>query len=812
MGGGRASVSRGAAGAESYLAEAGDVLRFVEALPDLVGEGERTVIEKAAALLQAFEKRLLASGAPQSAAAPARYALAVLIDQAVRRQKAVRMSAWSAAAHARLFDGRDMSVERIRKFRDTARNAGGDYAPLEMFLAGIIERLEGARRSRPRSSARPTVLVLGGVVALIVALVLYAVFLDYRYHARTFSAFAAEVRAIEAGEDGLAERLDRLAAAVERVENASELAPLSGLPALPYASSAARARAVLSDRVNAGLPRAVAELIEREFATEGESLPLYDTLRVWSVLAGETEWSAGYVGGWLADRSEGEALARYAGLLTGPDRSLPPPDAELVRQARDFAADLSEPERAWLELKRSDGARALEPWSSDRAVPGLREVVVRRSGRPLDAGMVGLFTERGWEYARQIGAGTAVQRARDVAPVVLGISPDRRNDSPDILLERLQRETVERWKSWLSDLRVRPFSERDTALLISGSLAQRNSPLDALIREVWRQVGGEDRSRPHEAQVGIIAPAFGAMIQYAEQGRLSEISSLFAALNVALSTIDFDEDRGAERLMSVQDRSRSIRALAAAPPIVAQITEDVLAQTSAAHSSLLSNPLTRQWQRDVYPLCHATVNESYPFNGGPDASLEDFDRLFSPDGLIRRFVASAARYIDTSGEVWRWKPEARLTGLSPETAEFLQKAAAISEAFFSGTGTLTTEVRLAALAERGEAMVFIGGDGVPVRADASTKTLSWPGPDPAQGAEVAFREGAATERVIGDGPWGLYRILDGTRLRIRDGGERVLVDLRTEAGRLFLEMGFSDPLNPVAARSLVSGLVCPPVL
>ena len=39
--------------------------------------------------------------------------------------------------------------------------------------------------------------------------------------------------------------------------------------------------------------------------------------------------------------------------------------------------------------------------------------------------------------------------------------------------------------------------------------------------------------------------------------------------------------------------------------------------------------------------------------------------------------------------------------------------------------------------------------------------------------------------------------------------QRFLVDVRTEAGRLFLEMAFPEPANPVAVRSLLRGFDCP---
>ncbi|NJO32458.1 MAG: hypothetical protein HC869_04330 [Rhodospirillales bacterium] len=97
------------------------------------------------------------------------------------------------------------------------------------------------------------------------------------------------------------------------------------------------------------------------------------------------------------------------------------------------------------------------------------------------------------------------------------------------------------------------------------------------------------------------------MIQYVEQGRMGDIASLFAALNVALGVMDRDEDTGLQRLMSVQDRANSIATLRQAPTVVVQIVEDVLAQTAEAHADMLTNPITRSWQAEVLPLCKAAV-------------------------------------------------------------------------------------------------------------------------------------------------------------------------------------------------------------
>ena len=823
MGRGRPSLTRAArpgatATAEPYATAAEEVWRFVDAIPEISREGERTLAERAAGVLGRFEAQVVAAGAPAAAGPPARYALAVAIDQEARRQKRLRLSAWGAAAHSRLFDGRDMSVDQLRRFRDTAAGAGADYAPVAAFLDGVIARISGERQRRETASRSPTLMILGGLVGLAVALAGYAVFLDYRYHAKTYAAYLADAERLPAVEDpedlaGLAARLTALQVLSGRVDRAAASAPLAGVFTLDAYAADAAADELYRSEVAGRLPDAIRRAIGETLATEGDPLPLYDALRAWATLTGEVGWAPGYVAGWLEEQErlpEAAALAPHVAALAAASPGLEAPDPEILAQARAFAAEAPEPERAWLELRRLADTRALPAWEPETAVPGLAEVVSRRSGAALGDGMAGLFTEAGWTHARREGAGIAVQRAREVAPVVLGTAPPTRNDTPDVLMEVLQRETIAHWRAWLDDLRVRPFNDADSAIRISGALAQADSPLGALIREVWRQVGGRDQTRSYDMrqEIGV---AFVPLIQYEESGKLSEISSLFAALNVALASIDFDEERGSERLMSVQTLARSVNALTAAPPIVVQITEDVLAQTAAAHASFTGHPLTRTWQGRVYPLCRA-VTLGYPFGEGADVPAADVAALFGPDGAIPGFLAQVAdRHIDMTGERWRWKPQERLSGLTPESAEFLQRAAAVSAALFA-RGRLGGPVTVSALAERGEAAMYLGGAGVPVRATGDPENIDWPGPDPTQGAEVTFRSGTQSERLFGEGPWGLYRILDATRIRLRDDGARALVDLRTGAGRVFVEMAFDAPANFITARKLMEGLECPPVL
>ncbi|ETX26753.1 ImcF-related family protein [Roseivivax isoporae] len=800
---------------------AAPILRFIEDLPRRARhEGAKRLATEAGGLLARFESDAGRGGAHPHTLKPARYALAVLIDQTARQARGLSLSAWNAVAAGQLFEGREMTLARIREFRATARGQGEAFAPLAAFLDAMLARIGEVRAGPRRLSGGGWLPRAAGFVLLVLgALGGYAGWLEWRYHAPMIAEFDAEalVIGLDRPQQGaeLVRRLDALQAARDRVVQAGARAPFRGIVRLPAGNSAAHAGAAYDAAVARHVPGAVADAIETVLATEGEGLVLYDALRAWAVLTGRVDWQPGYLAGWLRD-NEGRiatgGLARHLGPLAGASTDIVATDTVVMDQARAFAAETPEPARAWLELLRSDEMRALPDWTPATAVPDIPRVVLRRSGRPVEEGLPGLFTARGWTEAREIGVGLAVQRARALDRQITGQDLAPENSTPDLLMDRLHAETIAAWKAWLADLRVRPFAERETAIVVSGLLAQAENPLSALLREVWNQAGGNDRRRSHDQQLAL-AREFGPMIQYVEAGRMAEIAQLFSALNVALGALDIDAGRGARRLMSIQDRARSVAALQSAPRIVVQIAEDVLAQTAQPQAiETASNPLARHWQTEVFPLCRDALAARYPFSEGRDADPVQIAALLGPQGALNQFLQSSALpFLETDESPWRWKPEARFAGLSPESAAFLERAAQASEGLF-GPGGMDHTLRLAALAERGQTMVSIGGQSVPVRASGVPAVLTWPGTAPDAGIEVAFRESADAARIAHRGPWGLYRLLDGLRLRLRDDGARVLLDLRNEAGRVFLEVGFDAALNPVSVRPALQGLACPPAL
>ncbi len=809
--------------AEPFLSAARPVLRMAEALQTVRGRAVPDLIREAAAALDRFGVDLARAGGKPAAIPPARLALALLLDQGARANRTLDLAAWAAGALRHLFDGRDMTADQLADFARRARAAGPDFASAAAFLDHCGAELAGTRTRFDRSTGPNwTGMVAVLVLAFMAAVAGWAGYVEWRFHAQLRAVFAADALAEGLDRPGpfpdLAERLGRLAEARDRVAAQAGHAPIRLFAGVGGWDAARAADAAYRAAVNRHLPGALARAVDDAIATEGDPVTLYDTLRAWAILSGSADFAPDYLAGWLAARGEGEpllaALAPHVQALTPPFAGLPQPDPELMDQARGFAAEADEPDRAFLELLRSAGAAGLSGWRLPDKIPGLADVLQRRSGRALTDPIPGLFTADGWTYARDVGAGVAVQTARaEAARLFPGAALASHNDTPDLIMARLQGETLDRWAAFIGDLRVRPFVDPEAAIMVSGRLSAADTPLATLFRDVWNEVGGNDRLRAHDLQISV-ATRFGPMIQYVEQGHMADISAIFAALNVALGTIDRDAETGLQRLMSVQDRAQSIAALRQAPTVVVQIVEDALAQTAEAHADMLTNPLTRAWQAEVLPLCKTGIEGRFPFDpAGQDADPATVAQLLAPGGALARFFHSRAEaYIDRSGPEWRWKPEARFSGLTPESAEFFRRADALAGGLFAPDGRLAADFTLTALAAKGEAFVAVGGAGGIVDTGTDSLSLSWPGTAPEAGVEVSFKTPEGEALLKEAGPWGLMRLLLPLRLRERDDGQRFLVDLKTGPARLFVELGFGSANNPLARRGLIRGFACPPVL
>ena len=798
------------AGGDPYAAIARPALEFSRGLERAQKPDPLALAAEARRLIGRFEQDGRRAGLPPEAVLDARDALTALINARALANPGLSPRDWTRALGAALPPA--PPPEELRRRAEAAARAEPSRRDLARFLRHCLEAVEAARPARPaRTGAGLWVSLL---LALGLGLAGWVGWVEWHYRA-TLLARLPDVEALaaataDASPPRRAAALDAVAAAAGEVTAAAPDSPAGLLHLLPFADPAAAARRAYARAADALLPGPLWQALDTAVATEGDPDALYDTLRARAILEGRSAWQPGFLAGWAAER-EGAipalvGLARHVPALSGPAPPSAPEDVEIVAQARAFAAEGTPAGRAFLELNRSDAAAAVPDWHLPEAVPALAPVLVRRSGRPLTEGIPGLHTAAGWAAARDGAVAAAMALAADEGARLLGAGGAA---APEAVLDRLQAGTLDAWTAYLADLRVRPFTDQPGAVMISGALATRDSPLAALITEVWRQTGGLDRGRTHAQQLRVAA-AFGPAIQFVEQGRMAEVSRLFAGLNVAVAALGADADLGEQRLMGIQAQAASIATLNLAPSLVGQIIEDVLAQTAAANPALGRRSEPVLWRASVGPACAAAVTGRYPFAEGPDADPAALARLFGPEGLVTTFLRDRlAPLIDTGESPWRWKPEARLSGFAPESAAFFERVAAIGPVYFAGDALASAPFTLETLAERDRARLTLGGAEAALDTTGGPAALTWPGPNPAEGVAIAFAGGARTGQP---GAWGLLRLLDGLRLRERDGGRRYLVDLRLAEARAYLRVTFDSASNPVSARPLLRGLGCPPTL
>lgn len=806
------------------------------------------IAAEAKALLAAFDRDAGRSDLSAAAITTARDALVAVLDARARTNPALPVRAWARALRDTVPRRKIFTPDALRTEAAAAERAGPAYRDLARFLRTCGEAVAAADAAAARLK-RPGQRPWGLIAILVVVLTGagWGGYAEYRYREALIARLPDFEQATLAGRRlppaAAGAQLDALAATVAAIEADVPDAPLGLIGRIPALDPGKAARAGYARAVAAAVAAPLGNAVDLALATEGEPTALYDSLRLWRILSGSAPWQPSYVAGWIADRAaahpELQALAGHLSALGAPPDGLPRPDPEAIAESRRIAAEGSPADRAFVELRRSGETAALPAWTPPADVAALGAVLARRSGAAVFTGLSGLYTVDGWSYARDRGVPAAIETARREAAALLGPGAGAPVE-PAAVLALLQQRTVETWTGWLSDLRVRAMTDQPSAMLITGRLAARGAPLAALFQAVWREAGGEDRGRGHADQLRV-ATALGPSIQYVQQGHMADISQLFAGLNVTLAALDRRVPVADRQLLDIEGRARSILALQQAPPLVAGIIEDVLAQSATARVDLAaaSAPLDLGTATPVAPdkpaapapappptapqplatdprnaafaaACRATVTGRYPFADGADADLDAVAALFGPTGLVRRtYGADVAALVDTTRSPWVWKPEARLSGRTPEAAAFLQRAFAIGDALFPEASRPAPALTLVALAQRGAATVGLGGRTAPVSTTAEPVTLAWPGPDAAGGFTVAMDGGKGVRRLGEGGPWGLQRFLDGLRLRAREDGRRFLLDVRDGEARIYVQMEFGSPLNPVTARGLMKGLACP---
>jgi type VI secretion system protein ImpL len=533
------------------------------------------------------------------------------------------------------------------------------------------------------------------------------------------------------------------------------------------------------------------------------------------------DWAAAYPG--PAAQPIRDSLEKHLAALL--DQPLPrvPLDGALVESARATFSRVTLADRVYASIQRSPAATALPPWRPSDALgaSGVR-VFVRRSGTPMTDGIPGFYTVDGF-YKVLLPQLPIATRQVASDSWVLGKQSEIDPNSPQVL--NLQNDVVKlytndyakQWDAMLNDIDVEPLTNLQQAVQDLYVLSSPQSPMRDLLTSITRQLTLTQAPPQPASAAGVAAGATAAASAAAANAANSATNSLQGL---------FGSTKGAPPVppgKAIEDRYAALIAFVGKGPGAPldgalKLLNDVqvqLAQIANAGPGGAAAPaaggdpaqlLQAEASRDPQPvqrwlvalaingntqrsggakkaaaeafsapggpasLCKQAVSGRYPFTSGSpnDIPLDDFGRLFSPNGMINQFFNQQLRpFVDTSGPVWKAQAVAGVAPpVSPGDLAQFQRAAAIGDLFFAG-GAAQPTVRFditPQTLDSGAKQVTLDLDGLVINyahGPQRPTSVTWPGANRMNSARLVFDPPPAGGGVLqANGPWALFRLFD----------------------------------------------------
>lgn len=433
-----------------------------------------------------------------------------------------------------------------------------------------------------------------------------------------------------------------------------------------------------------------------------------------------------------------------------------------------------------------------------------------------------LYTRAGFQdfYLRQLAS--VAQRVADDEWVLGqggqlgGVDQELLRLGPE-MLDRYSKSFVGAWNGVLDRLRFKPLAADRPQYLMLSAAASPNSPIRVLFEAIASEttLTGEAVAAPDEQLrqglnlIGINLPsgksqsrAGAAFANAGETVPGANIEAQFRSYHVLASGPpgrrpidalirnlgDIHESltmaaavAQAERVgANLQLQISNLRANASRLP--KSLSRMVLAaadefEGDAAEASI--EELNRILTDSVARPCEDALVGRYPFNSSSNAdmSMEDFARIFAPDGILDRFFAqNLSPLVSMSGQNWDWKQDTQIgRKLSKATLRKFQLAAEIRDAFFPMGGSIPavniTLTPFSLHAEADQALLDVNGQIVQsYQAGSSAATITWPG-SLASGStalsltpELPGRESS----IRFDGAWSLKRLFNTATFNKKD--------------------------------------------
>ncbi|MGA0614033.1 type VI secretion system membrane subunit TssM [Paracoccus sp. KR1-242] len=339
------------------------------------------------------------------------------------------------------------------------------------------------------------------------------------------------------------------------------------------------------------LPRLLVRLEDQMQSSINDQVALFDLLKVYLMLGQvgpmdrdmvedllAADWSRAYAG---SSRDELRAvLAQHLdALLSAPMQKIDL-NADLVAQVQDVLTRMPQAQRIYKGIMQTDMARQLPAWRpTDIGGPAIARAFVRSSGKPLNEGIEGIYTRRGFhEVFLPEALRVSAQIQRDA--FVLGpaasqqLSQDALTALSRDILALYYNDYVARYDQMLSDLDIVPLQSLPHAVEVTNVLSGPASPIRHVLEAIAKETRLADVDDPTPAPAdsktgGEVAADVGAVaaalpVKVLPSGALSTLPAQSRKILDALSAPEVPGGEPVPQGSYVQKRFEAIQALVTA--------------------------------------------------------------------------------------------------------------------------------------------------------------------------------------------------------------------------------------------------------
>ncbi|MBP1852497.1 type VI secretion system protein ImpL [Rhizobium halophytocola] len=506
------------------------------------------------------------------------------------------------------------------------------------------------------------------------------------------------------------------------------------------------------------LPRMLFRIEEQMQANINNPDFLFEALKVYLMLGLEAPMDATAVKQWAQvdwaltfpgqDQLQSDLLGHLDEMLNQPMRRVTL-NGPLVDQIQALLAETPLAERVYQSIVKAPAARALPEFRvTEAGGPAASRVLLRPSGKPLSAGVEGVYTYKGFHSYFLPQLATVADRVKE-ENLVLG---PRAEEVTPATLDRLGRDVlalyendyVNHYDQLLADIDIIPMESLGQASQVINILSGPTSPIRNIVKavstetkltvlpqakavagsaasaatdfakdEVTDRLDADGRAiaealgsafsganvaggAPKTAPGQFVEDRFAALQQLADaadgaQSGLDELIQRMGDVFDELNRLSLGQNSGAGIVGQKANAVGELEArIARLPNPLQRWTTQVVAGSSGAAVGGARADLNAKWQAQVLPFCKQAIDGRYPFSrqAKSDVALQDFGKLFAPSGLIDKFFnENLAPFVDTTSNPWRLKRVNGVDiGISDAVIGQFQKASQIRDSFFLGPG------------------------------------------------------------------------------------------------------------------------------